>query len=175
MLHQFKKTLQGVKPARQQAGQLTPVLVAVSGGPSSAALLACFEQVLRQDARKVQWAVHGVWVDCLDVLPGLAEAEVRSVRARMAQRMAASPLRSFRRVPLCAAFTPATLEPDETGPCMQQLRRVFSGSRRPEVTWKEDLLDVLVRALLLRCAQATGSGCARVVTGESMTRCCVKP
>ena len=173
VLHQFKKTLQVVKPARQQAGQLAPILVAFSGGPASSALLACFEQVLRQDARKVQFAVHGVWVDCLDVLP-LSPAEAAAIRARMAERMAACPFRSFRRVPLCAAFAPATLEPDERGPSMQQLQRVFAGSRRPEVTWKEDLLDVLVRALLLRCAQLTGGGCARLATGETMTRCCIR-
>ncbi len=172
-MHQFKKTLQTVKPSRHQAGELSPILVACSGGASSWALMSFFEQLLRQDARKMHFAVHGVWVDCLDVLP-MGPGDAAAVRAQMAAVMAASPFGSFRRVPLCAAFSPATLEPDEKGASMEKLKRVFAGSRRQDVTWKEDLMAVLVRSLLLRCAQRTGGGCSRIATGETMTRCCVK-
>ncbi len=171
--HQFRKGLQAVKPSARHGGGLTPLLVGVSGGLASLALLDLCERLVKQDARKVQFELHAVWVDCLDVVPCQNAAEIRQ---QMADLIKSSTLfRSFRRIPLCAAFG-SSLDPSsaELSVLQVKLERVFSGSKRPEVTWKEDLLDTLVRALLLRAAADGPRRCSRIVTGESMTRCCVR-
>jgi tRNA(Ile)-lysidine synthase TilS/MesJ len=168
--HQFRKALQVVKPSRNIHGH-TRLLVGFSGGLSSWALLDLCEKLLKQDARKVQFELHAVWVDCLDVLPC---SDAAATRAQITDVIASAKLfRSFRRIPLCAAFSPSLDPSDSERVALDaKLVRLFSGSRRAEVTWKEDLMDVLVRAILLRAAQSCRS--SRVVTGESMTRCCVK-
>jgi hypothetical protein len=187
--HQFRKGLQAVKPSARHGGALTKLLVGFSGGFCSMALLDLCEKLVRQDARKVHFELHAVWVDCLDVLPCADAANVRQQIAALIRE--SSLFKSFQIIPLCAAFS-SKLEPahEETHflrvlskiglfLCVSsvfvvvkaKLHRVFSGSRRLEVTWKEDLQNVLVRALLLRAAQ--GKNCCRIVIGESMTRCCV--
>jgi hypothetical protein len=164
--HTFKKGMQLVKPTKRSG--VTPLLVAVSGGPSSTALLALFRQLLDQDARKVHFSVHVVWVDCLDVLP-VSPEEAQEIREQI--KALATGFKSFKRLPLCGAFSRGSLEPEESGVCQEKLKKVFEGTR-PMVAWKEDLLAVLIRSLLLRYAQYIGVN--RIVTGENMTRVSVR-
>lgn len=163
--HAFRKGMQLCKPIRRS--QPVPVVLAYSGGLASTALCHLFAMLEQQDARKVHFAAHVVWVDCLDVLD-LSPEEKESIRSRVASQGAR--FASFRRFPLCAAFSRGSLEPDEDGACMKRLLQVFSGNR-PMVSWKEGLLELLTRSIIVRYAQKIGSH--RVILGESMTRVCV--
>ena len=160
VLHQFKKGIQLVKPTKRSS--VTPLVVAFSGGTGSSALLSLFRRLQDQDKRKVHFQCHVVWVDCLDVLPVDNAAVIRSRIPELAAGFA-----SFKRIPLCAAFSRGSLEPDEEGMTMVRLKKVFSGSK-PLVSWKESLIEILTRSLLVRYAQSVGAH--RIVTGESMTR-----
>ena len=168
VMHQFRRGLQLVKPVKRSG--TTPLVVAFSGGVASSALLDMCARLLQQDARKVHFSCHVVWIDCLDVLP-VSPEQAQTIRADIAAAVEKRGFESFRRIPLCAAFSRGSLAPDEQGSCMVRLKHAFGGSR-PMVSWKEALLDVLVRSLLIRYAQSVDSH--RVVVGDTMTRMSVK-
>jgi hypothetical protein len=161
----FNKALQQVKLRQKRVR--TSLIIGFSGGPVSSTLLEFMAQLLRADPRQVMFTVHVAWVDTLDVLPSLANAEpAHAIRERIARTCAelGMPLRV---IPLHTFLS-------EDGPTGRtQLARVFSApptqQHHPlDVTWKEELLDHMVRALLVRFAHE--SGVKTIVTGETMTR-----
>jgi hypothetical protein len=115
---------------------------------------------------------HVAWVDTLDVLPSIQGAEPpQAIRERIVRNCAELGL-PLRIIPLHTFLS----EDEPAG--RAQLARIFATSQPQhqqqqhhhplDVTWKEELIEHMVRTLLVRYAQEIGVH--RIVTGETMTR-----
>lgn len=156
-----------------QRGGKTSLVVGYSGGFSSAALLTMFEEMMKKDSRTQSFTVSVVWIDCFDILP--VEQDVAAHLRQEIEKVGSS-FPEFVRLPLCCAFSPDSFE--ERDSCKDLLKQAFTSNPKNKgvvaggFTWKEELLDCLIRSILVRYAQS--KGCHRIVSGESMSRCCVK-
>lgn len=148
----------GLNEARVRRGPPSIVVVGLSGGPSSTALLAFLRHELDARVRGASFTLVVVWVNCVEVMPWVDGAALRARVEEAARGLALEEvaLHTFFRGPDAPAL----------------LQRVFGGAPGGDVTWKEELVDHMVRSLLLR--HTLQRGARRLLVGDSMMRACIK-
>lgn len=150
----------------------TAIMMGWNGGMGCNALLSLLWRLSSvEDQRSRVWDVTVVWVDCTQVL--FQSGDERQCCAS-AQALCESMGARWESVGLHSFFSAIHEEQQQR----EMVGRVFlngddaSSAVSADVTWKEELLDHMIRTLLIRRASALGIH--RIVTCETMTRACVK-
>ncbi|KAJ2649538.1 Cytoplasmic tRNA 2-thiolation protein 2 [Coemansia sp. RSA 1250] len=169
------------------------VMIALSGGPTSSAMLRLTADLQTMDLRgkDAMPPFAGAVVGHIDescLFPSSAEGKIRDIAAEsglqletlalehvflptedrpaLLELVQASLASGSASEQFCARFS----KPEKDVPCAEQLRMLFSKLTSP--TDKEDMLQAIKTALLVQLAR--NSGCGVIFVGDSSTRIAVK-